>query len=56
MDDKHHIMWIRLVTDDRVIGVKLKLGDEPIVRLPYIKDAIIYEYCNLHGLWKNTVE
>ena len=56
MEEKHYIMWISLVTDDRVIRVDLKPGDEPIVKLPYIKDAIIYEYCNLHGLWKNTVE
>lgn len=56
MEEKHYIMWISLVSDDRVIRVDLKPGDEPIVRLPYIKDAIIYEYCNLHGLWKNVVE
>ena len=56
MEEKHYIMWISLVTDDRVIRVELKPGDEPIVRLPYIKGSTIYEYCNLHGLWKNTVE
>ena len=56
MEEKHYIMWISLVTDDRVIRIDLKPGDKPIVKLPYIKDAIIYEYCNLHGLWKNTVE
>lgn len=56
MEEKHYIMWISLVTDDKVIRVDLKPGDEPIVRLPYIKNAIIYEYCNLHGLWKNIVE
>ena len=56
MEEKHYIMWISLVTDDKVIRVNLNPGDEPVVRFPYIKDAIIYEYCNLHGLWKNTVE
>ena len=56
MEEKHYIMWISLVTDDRVIRVELKAGNKPIIRLPYVKDAIIYEYCNLHGLWKNTVE
>ena len=56
MEEKHYIMWISLVTDEKVIRVTLKPGDEPIVRLPYIKGAIIYEYCNLHGLWKNIVE
>jgi len=56
MEEKHYIMWISLVTDDKVIRVNLKPGDEPIIRLPYVKGAIIYEYCNLHGLWKNIVE
>ena len=56
MEEKHFIMWISLVTDDKVIRVDLKPGDEPVIRLPYIKNAIIYEYCNLHGLWKNIVE
>lgn len=56
MEEKHYIMWISLVTDDRVIRIELKPGEEPIVRLPYIKGSVIYEYCNLHGLWKNIVE
>ena len=56
MEEKHYIMWISLVTDNKIIKVFLNPGDEPIVRLPYIKGSIIYEYCNLHGLWKNIVE
>ena len=56
MEEKHYIMWINLVTDNKVIRVSLKPGEEPIIRLPYIKDSIIYEYCNLHGLWKNIVK
>lgn len=56
MEEKHYIMWISLVTDDRVIRVDLKPGNEPVARFPYVKDAVIYEYCNLHGLWKNIVK
>ena len=56
MEEKHYITFISLVTDNKVIRVDLKPRNEPIVRLPYEKDAIIYEYCNLHGLWKNNVE
>lgn len=56
MEEKHYIMWVSLVVEDRVIKVLLKPGDDPIVRFPYIKDAIIYEYCNLHGLWKSIVK
>lgn len=56
MEEKHYITFITLVTEDKVIRVDLKPGDEPVVRFPYIKDSVIYEYCNLHGLWKNIVE
>ena len=56
MEDAHYITFITLVTNDRVIRVDLKPGDEPIVRLPYVSDSVIYEYCNLHGLWKNEVK
>ena len=56
MEEKHYIMWISLVSDDKVIRVDLNPGDEPVVRFPYIEGAIIYEYCNLHRLWKNIVK
>lgn len=56
MEEKHFITFVSLVTNDRVIRVDLKPGDEPIVRFPYIKDSIIYEYCNIHGLWKNNIK
>ena len=56
MEEAHYITFITLVTNDRVIRVDLKPGDEPVVRLPYVSGSVIYEYCNLHGLWKNEVE
>ena len=56
MEDAHYITFITLVTNVRVIRVDLKPGDEPVVRLPYVSGSVIYEYCNLHGLWKNEVE
>ena len=56
MEEKHYITFISLVTDDKIIRVDLKPGVEPVVRLPYVPNADIYEYCNLHGLWKSTVE
>lgn len=56
MEESHYIMFVSLVSDTEVIRVDLNPGMEPVVRLPYIKDSIIYEYCNLHGLWKNNVE
>ena len=56
MEEKHYITFITLVTEDRVIRIDLKPGDEPVVRFPYIPGSTIYEYCNLHGLWKNDVK
>ena len=56
MEDAHYITFITLVTEDKVMRVDLKPGDEPIVRLPYVAGSVIYEYCNLHGLWKNEVK
>lgn len=56
MEEKHYITFITLVTEDRVIRKDLKPGDEPVVRFPYIPGSTIYEYCNLHGLWKNDVK
>ena len=56
MEEKHYITFITLVTDNNVIRYDLKPSDEPIVRFPYVKDSIIYEYCNQHGLWKKEVE
>lgn len=56
MEEKHYITFITLVTEDGVIRKDLKPGDEPVVRFPYIKGSTIYEYCNLHGLWKNDVK
>jgi superoxide reductase len=56
MEEKHYITFVSLVTNDRVIRVDLKPGDEPVVRFPYVPGSVIYEYCNLHGLWKNDVK
>ena len=56
MEEKHYITFISMVAEDKIIRVDLKPGEEPIVKLPYIKGAEIYEYCNLHGLWKSTIE
>ena len=56
MTEEHYIMWIALVNDTDVKMVKLKPNEEPIATFPYEKGSIIYAYCNLHNLWKNTVE
>lgn len=56
MEEKHYIKFITLVTEDRVIRVDLNPGEEPVVKFPYVSGTIVYEYCNLHGLWKNDIK
>jgi len=56
MEKEHYIMWIALVTDNKVIRVKLYPEQSTETRLPYIKGAELYAYCNKHGLWKTLIE
>lgn len=56
MTEEHYIMWVSLVSEDRVIRVNLKPGDATTIKFPYIANSEIYAYCNLHGLWKNIVK
>lgn len=53
MLDVHHIAWIALSAPDR-LGVRfLEPGEKPVATFNVdIDDVTIYEYCNLHGLWK----
>ncbi len=52
MVPEHYIEWIALVTDDRSVIVHLKPGMEPKTEFCAFPKAIVYAYCNLHGLWK----
>lgn len=49
---EHHIEWIALVTDDKVEITYLKPGMEPKAEFSEVASGTVYEYCNLHGLWK----
>ena len=51
---EHHIALIALDRGNGKVEVKfLQPGEEPEARfcIP-ARDATVYEYCNLHGLWK----
>ncbi|HHV32669.1 desulfoferrodoxin family protein [Caproiciproducens sp. LBM24188] len=52
MEVEHHIEWIALVTEDKVQFVFLKPGMQPIAEFEDVPSGAVYEYCNLHGLWK----
>lgn len=54
MVDKHFIQFIYLKTDKGGQFTDLKPGEEPkaTFALNGAKPEAVYEYCNLHGLWK----
>ncbi len=56
MLEAHSIQWILLETKEGRQRKTLKPGDKPAaVFFLAPGDAVVaaYEYCNLHGLWKN---
>ena len=56
MINEHYIMWIAMVYDNKVVRVDLLPNEAPETVFDYVKNAEVYAYCNLHGLWKATVE
>ena len=52
MLEEHHISFIYVETQNG--GIRVDLNDKPeaIVSLGDDKPVAVYEYCNLHGLWK----
>lgn len=49
---EHHISFVYVETDNG--GIRVDLKDEPVavISLGNAKPIAVYEYCNLHGLWK----
>lgn len=56
MEEKHYIMWIALVSDNKIARVDLLPNEAPEAVFDYVEKAEVYAYCNLHGLWKTTIE
>lgn len=56
MEEDHYIEWILVKTEKENREIILKPGDTPEMTVPYEKGALIYTYCNKHGLWKTVVE
>lgn len=53
MDENHYIGFISLVENGKVTRVDLKPGMNPEATFTVESDDFeIYEYCNLHGLYK----
>ena len=54
MAEEHHIAWIALETERDAYIHWLQPGEAPeaVFSIPGEKPVAVYEYCNLHGLWK----
>lgn len=54
---EHHIAYVWLLTDAGVQRKQLEVGKEPKAEftLGGEKPIAVYEYCNLHGLWKKEL-
>lgn len=55
MLEAHYIEWIALETKNGNQRKVLKPGDAPVAEfalIPGDEVVAVYEYCNLHGLWK----
>ena len=58
MTEEHHISWIYLLTDKSAYRRELSPTGEPraVFALSDEKPVAVYEYCNLHGLWKTDIQ
>ena len=56
MEKDHYIMWIAQVTENRTTRVRLYPEQATETRFPYIPGAMLYAYCNKHGLWKTKID
>ena len=52
---EHHIAFVYVETDNG--GIRVDLTDKPAadVCVENAKPLAVYEYCNLHGLWKTDL-
>ena len=55
MTPEHHISFIYVETENGGIQVNLKDKPEAVVCVCSDKPIAVYEYCNLHGLWKTEL-
>ncbi len=52
---EHHIAFIYVETEHGGVRVDLKDIPEATISLGDEKPIAVYEYCNLHGLWKTEL-
>ncbi|MBQ1445789.1 MAG: desulfoferrodoxin Dfx [Solobacterium sp.] len=55
MLDAHYIEWIAVAEPEGFRLTYLNPGDKPYAEFKGVgEEAEVYEYCNLHGLWKTA--
>jgi superoxide reductase len=53
MTEAHYIQWICVAQGSRTQRAALQPGEAPEADFPVKEGPLtVYEYCNLHGLWK----
>lgn len=55
MSPEHHISFIYLETENGGQFVELKDKPEAVFNISEDRPVAVYEYCNLHGLWKTVL-
>lgn len=57
MLEEHYIEWIYVQTEQGGQRKGLRPGDVPKGKFTFVEDkpVAVYEYCNLHGLWKKEL-
>ena len=58
MEEEHHIEFIYVQTAQGGQRKALKIDDQPTATFSFVDDSplAVFEYCNIHGLWKTEVE
>ncbi|MBD3292003.1 MAG: desulfoferrodoxin [Armatimonadia bacterium] len=53
MTEKHHIEWIELIADGKILRAHLDPTGEPTATFCTDAETVVArENCNLHGMWK----
>ena len=52
MTKDQYIQWIIVNNDVSCYEVELSPEQDPVVRIPLLRNATVFAYCNLHSLWK----
>ena len=55
MTPEHHIAFVYVETENGGIRINLKDKPEAVVCVCTENPIAVYEYCNLHGLWKTEL-